>query len=433
MQAPSQSISVLSFIGVVVQMGGALLLIALFALLRRFVLRRAYFRAWSAAWTVVAIGIAALAVRYILAPELIGTSLDENEPLTRALYFVYQSCKGLAYVYFVRGTLMYVTGNTAGLRATRRLWVGALLFGLVSTLASRDGLNEMVVWQSAIAVPALGYCAVALLRLPRPRRTTGSTTTGAGFAVLSLLWVAYAITFSIAIWTSPALPLTEAALRFVAFNSYYDLTIDLLLGYAMILALMEDAKREVDDAQAELRLTHDRLRRAALTDSLTDSLNRRAFADGVGLEMVRATFGTVVMADIDNLKRANDRHGHSIGDQLIRHCAEVLRRELRPYDKLYRWGGDEFLLVLPSARASDVLGRLRGVLDRADPIPRTSVGPTVRLQVSLGAADYASSAELEAAIESADGAMYAEKRRRKGDVRLALVEDTPPSSSSAAR
>ena len=330
MQAPSQSISVLSFIGVVVQMGGALLLIALFALLRRFVLRRAYFRAWSAAWTVVAIGIAALAVRYILAPELIGTSLDENEPLTRALYFVYQSCKGLAYVYFVRGTLMYVTGNTAGLRATRRLWVAALLFGLVSTLASRDGLNEMVVWQSAIAVPALGYCAFALLRLPRPRRTTGSTTTGAGFAVLSLLWVAYAITFSIAIWTSPALPLTEAALRFVAFNSYYDLTIDLLLGYAMILALMEDAKREVDDAQAELRLTHDRLRRAALTDSLTDSLNRRAFADGVGLEMVRATFGTVVMADIDNLKRANDRHGHSIGDQLIRHCAEVLRRELRP-------------------------------------------------------------------------------------------------------
>ncbi len=130
---------------------------------------------------------------------------------------------------------------------------------------------------------------------------------------------------------------------------------------------MEDAKREVDDAQAELRLTHDRLRRAALTDSLTDCPNRRAFADGVGLEMVRATFGTVVMADIDNLKRANDRHGHSIGDQLIRHCAEVLRRDLRPYDKLYRWGGDEFLLVLPSARASDVLGRLRRVLDQADP------------------------------------------------------------------
>ena len=117
-----------------------------------------------------------------------------------------------------------------------------------------------------------------------------------------------------------------------------------LLGYAMVLVLMEDSKREFDDAQAELRVTHDQLRRAALYDSLTDSLNRRAFAEGVGLEMVRATFGTVVIADLDNLKLVNDRHGHMAGDQIIRRCADVLRATLRPYDKLYRWGGDEFLL-----------------------------------------------------------------------------------------
>jgi diguanylate cyclase (GGDEF)-like protein len=360
-------------------------------------------------------------------------SLDERHPMTLTLYFIYQTSKGLALVYFVRGTLMYVTGNTAGLRATRRMWIAALSFALVSTWESGSGLNEMVVWQSVFAVPALSYCALSLLRLPAPRRTTGSASAGVGFAVLAALWLMYAITFATAIRQPPG-AFAEWSLTFARFNPYYDLTIDLVLGYAMILALMEDAKREVDDAQAELRLTHDRLRRAALTDSLTDSLNRRAFEDGVGLEMVRATFGTVVMADIDNLKRTNDRHGHSIGDQLIRHCAEVLRRELRPCDKLYRWGGDEFLLLLPSVRATDVLGRLRGVVDRADPVPtRANTGSSVRLQVSLGAADYASSAELEAAIERADQAMYAEKSRRKSDVRLALVGDTPPTSTSAAR
>jgi diguanylate cyclase (GGDEF)-like protein len=432
MQAPPQTFPVLSFIGVVVQMGGALLLIALFGLLRRFVLRRAYFRAWSASWTAIAVAIGAVVMRYILMPQIIGGSLDERHPVTMTLYFIYQASKGLAYVYFVRGTLMYVTGNTAALRATRRLWIAALTFSLVSTLASVTGLNEMVIWQSAVAVPVLGYCALALLQLPRPRRTTGSTATGLSFALISVLWFAYAIMFSVAVIQPPGV-WAQWVIRLANFNPYYDLVANLLLGYSMILALMEDAKREVDDAQAELRLTHDRLRRAALTDSLTDSLNRRAFADGVGLEMVRATFGTVVMADIDNLKRANDRHGHAIGDQLIRHCAEVLRRELRPYDKLYRWGGDEFLLVLPSARAVDVLGRLRGVLDRADPIVRSTPGATVRLQVSLGAADYTSSAELEEAIERADKAMYAEKGRRKTDVRLALVEDTPPTSTSAVR
>jgi PleD family two-component response regulator len=80
-----------------------------------------------------------------------------------------------------------------------------------------------------------------------------------------------------------------------------------------------------------------------------------------------------------------------------------------------------------------VLGRLRRVVDQSDPLPRATPGSTIGLQVSLGAADYTSSAELEAAIERADKAMYAEKARRKVDVRLALVEDTPPTSTSAVR
>jgi diguanylate cyclase (GGDEF)-like protein len=432
MQAPSENFPVLGFIGVVIQMGGAVLLIGLFWLLRRFVLRRAYITAWSVSWAAIAIAIGAVVIRYILMPQIIGSFLDERHPITLSLYFIYQTCKGLALVYFVRGTLMYVTGNTAAVRATSGLWIAAVSFALISTWMSHTGLNEMVVWQSVVAVPALGYCALALFRLPGPRRTTGSMATGAGFTLLAALWLMYAITFTAVIDRPPGAA-SDWVFQFANFNPFFDLTVDLLLGYAMILALMEDAKHEVDDAQAELRLTHDRLRRAALTDSLTGSLNRRAFADGVGLEVVRATFGTVVMADIDNLKRANDRYGHSIGDQLIRYCAEVLRRELRPTDKLYRWGGDEFLLVLPSAHLSEVLGRLRLGVENADPIARAMPGETIRLQVSLGASDYASSAELEAAIERADQDMYAEKTRRKGDVRLALVEDTPPTSTSAMR
>ena len=92
MQAPPESFPVLAFIGVVIQMGGALLLITLFGLLRRFALRRAYFAVWGAAWTAVAIAIAAIVIRYILMPQIIGSSLDERHPVTLALYFVYQTC-----------------------------------------------------------------------------------------------------------------------------------------------------------------------------------------------------------------------------------------------------------------------------------------------------------------------------------------------------
>ena len=244
---------------------------------------------------------------------------------------------------------------------------------------------------------------------------SGSAATGAAFGLLAVLWCVYGGVFLVVLLGAPS-PFVDASLWITAYNSYLDLSFNVLLGYAMILLLMEDAKREVDDAQSELRLTHDRLRRAALYDPLTDTLNRRAFAEGVGLEMVRATFGTVVIADLDNLKRANDQHGHAVGDQLIRRCAEVLRGALRPYDKLYRWGGDEFLVVLPSAHASNVLGRLRQAIDEAQPA-RAASGDAIGLQVSLGTADYASSEQLSTAIERADRAMYVEKGNRKNRAR----------------
>jgi diguanylate cyclase (GGDEF)-like protein len=430
MQPPAQTFPVLSFLGVLVQLGGAVMLIGLFLMLRRFVLRRAYFTAWVAAWGALAVAILALVVRYMLLPGLTGSPLGEQHPLVRVLYLIYQTSKGLGFIFFVRGTLMYVAGTTAGFVATRKLWGAAVAFALVSTAASRHGLNEMVIWQSAIAVPALGYCASALLWLPRSRRTTGSMAAGACFALLATLWLCYAGSFAVAIQTVPG-SLANAARTLVGLNSYFDLALNVLLGYAMVLVLMEDAKREVDDAQAELRVTHDQLRRAALYDSLTDSLNRRAFSEGVGLEMARATFGTVVVADVDDLKLVNDRFGHSVGDQTLRRCAEALRVTLRSYDKLYRWGGDEFLLVVPSAHASDVLTRLQLAVESAGDID-TGIAGRIRLRVSLGAADYASSEELTDAIERADRAMYAEKSRRKGDVRAGERVSLPAPTSAAA-
>jgi diguanylate cyclase (GGDEF)-like protein len=119
-----------------------------------------------------------------------------------------------------------------------------------------------------------------------------------------------------------------------------------------------------------------------------------------------------VIADVDNLKAVNDAHGHAAGDRLLRQCADLLRSALRPYDKLYRWGGDEFLLVIPSARGLDVDLRLNEVLGRAEPL-EVGGGGVVQLQVSLGSADYTSAEEMEAAIQAADEAMYRNKQTRK--------------------
>jgi diguanylate cyclase (GGDEF)-like protein len=320
--------------------------------------------------------------------------------------------KSLGLVFFLRGTLMYINGAVAGVRATRRLWIGIAAFATLSTFGSRHGLNEMVIWQAAIATPILAICAFNFLRLPRARRTRGSLATGTAFALLATLWFVYAGAFTLVLsGVTGSLP--DGARTLVSFNSYYDLTCNVLLGYAMILVLLEDAKRELTVAQSQLRMAHDQLIRAALIDPLTDALNRRAYTEGVGLDMVRATFGTVVLGDVDNLKMVNDQFGHAAGDRLLRLCADVMRATLRGSDKLYRWGGDEFLLILPTAHASDVLVRLQQSLENAEPIVATPDGQVARLSVSLGAADYASYEDLSAAMEKADRAMYEEKSRRK--------------------
>lgn len=395
--------AVVSFIGVLLQLSGELLLVVLFMLLRRFVLRRAYFGAWTLAWGFGAVAIAALVLRYVLIPPPLSPGQDRV--LLAALYVIYQGGKLASFGLLVAGTAAYVTGaRSLGGKAVIGIGV---LYTLASVAGSRLDLNQLVVWQAPVAVVTLGACSALLFTLPRSRRTLGSMAGGGAFAGLAILWLLYGIAFA-AIGT----PFAGWARVLVGLNTYFDLMLNTALGFAMVVLLMEDAKREVDDAQAELRVAHDQLKRSALYDTLTDSLNRRAFAQGVGLEMARGTFGTVVIADLDNLKAVNDAHGHAAGDRLIRHCADLLRSALRPYDKLYRWGGDEFLLVIPSARGGDVALRLNALLGRADTIEVAS-GQRVQLAVSLGAADYTSAEQLDAAIQAADEDMYRNKQFRK--------------------
>ncbi len=427
----------LPLVGAILQLGGAALLVGFFVLLRQFVFRRPYFSAWGRAWVAITLGIAAIVVRYVVVPG-VNPAATDSSPIVRALYFVYQAAKLVAFLFFLRGTVMYVAGGrgTAGAYGRRALLVVALVVAAISATFAQSGLNEMVIWQSLFAVPMLGYCGSALLMLPPSRRTLGTVVTGAGFSLLAGLWLIYGGAFALAIGQGTT-PLARAATTFVQFNPYFDLMLDVLLGYGMVVMLMEDAKREVTDAQAELRLSHDRLSRAATFDSLTDSLNRRAFVEGVGLEMAKATFGTVVMADIDNLKLVNDQHGHVVGDLLIRRAADVLRSALRPYDKLYRWGGDEFLLVVPSAHASDMMDRLRAALMTAEPVRSPMDGRIVTLEVSIGGANYSSAEELSAAIDQADLAMYEDKGRRKGEprnspaaLRLSAIKRSSPEFES---
>ena len=108
-------------------------------------------------------------------------------------------------------------------------------------------------------------------------------------------------------------------------------------------------------------------------------------------------------------------------DALLRYLVTVLRTELRPSDGVYRWGGDEFLVVLPGATVEDAEIRLTKALQTAMPLDLANVADGLPLQVSFGGAPYAGAEELILAIEQADLAMYAQKTRRKKRVSAAVA------------
>ncbi len=399
-----------------VQLGGAVFLAGLFVLLARTAPWRRYFALWSQAWLALAFALLALLIRYLVAPALASDMVVEDGASLRSLYFGYQFGKLLFLALLLAGTIWFTRGTLPS-RFLPTAVVGGVSYALLSVVAS-DSPMVILLWQAPIAIGVPLLCAAMLFRLPPSRRTLGSTLSAGGFALNALLWLGYLMV--IGAGTDGDSSGRSAALWLIFYSSYLDVLLQVLLGYGMVLVFMEDARREVHAAHSELELAHSQLRRTTHFDALTGALNRRAYADGVGLEAARSSVGAVIMLDLDNLKDVNDRWGHRAGDDLLKLLLGVLRGALRPSDRIYRWGGDEFLLVLPGAHVDGVCPRVEAALADAIMFAPDGSGEELHLRVSMGASQYDGGEQLAAAIERADSRMYEQKHARKrASLRLA--------------
>jgi diguanylate cyclase (GGDEF)-like protein len=169
---------------------------------------------------------------------------------------------------------------------------------------------------------------------------------------------------------------------------------------------------------------HRIVERQALVDGLTGLANRRHLDQELASVLARAerAGGTaaLILADLDDFKAVNDRHGHACGDLVLREFATLMHEVVREGDTAGRWGGEEFALLLPDTDvegAERVAERLRRGLESQ--VILSPEGQPLRVTVSLGVAGYPEAGGRVELVDAADEALYRAKRAGKNRVVIA--------------
>ncbi|MBW4935678.1 GGDEF domain-containing protein [Marinobacter sp. F4206] len=299
----------------------------------------------------------------------------QDDPVTSPLLLAIAALLGVNTVLF------WLTGSRL---MQRRGFIALItvLFTYLAVHAVEDG--SAIIWLFAYP-PIIFYISDARV---------GVLACAGGFAALILL-------FS---------PLGDALFG-SPYTSGFRLTMLAALGFEMVTCYILDQSRRRSKLGL-LKLAAD-FEYAAKHDSLTGLANRREALAQLDAEYQRylrsARSFSVLLMDIDLFKAVNDTHGHHVGDELIILVARTLRNECRKVDTLARWGGEEFLVLLPETESSEALkmaNRIREAIARsAVPVNEHRVKATI----SVGVAGMRGSESIDRLLQRADEALYRAK------------------------
>ncbi len=202
-----------------------------------------------------------------------------------------------------------------------------------------------------------------------------------------------------------------------AASAFFTIAVVILVtALGMQLMTFEDMTYELRQTNHRLESAQSDLRQLVITDSLTGCRNRRFFHEIIGRELQRhrrySTPLSILFIDIDRFKVINDTLGHETGDRVLRQVAAFLLRNIREADYVFRWGGDEFL-VLISCGEGEAQRRGRQLQEAFDASPEMATLPS-GVALSVGCAEVPPNArDVMPSVQLADERMYANKKRTR--------------------
>lgn len=188
--------------------------------------------------------------------------------------------------------------------------------------------------------------------------------------------------------------------------------------------------RKLEQARAEAH-------HLANTDLLTETFNRRRWVDIAERALKRAAAtGTpmvLLVLDVDRFKQVNDAHGHSVGDAVLRTVADACRERLRPGDALARWGGEEFVMLLPHTALEHGVSAAERIRAAVSALVVRDLGLQVTVSIGVVAEPAAAAGyDLDQLVHLADRAMYAAKQAGRNQVQVAEANMRPAAPARSA-
>lgn len=307
-----------------------------------------------------------------------------------------------ALLGFMHGFLGLATGDRLAARTIRVLATALLVVGLCFVLPGSGGARWpglLASWTFSVVSPLMLWVLVRQLQ----RRAPGAW-------LFALAWLPYgalsairtAVTWG---WVDPSPWTLFGAAPAIAFQS-------LVLGLAAVQRALE------------LRQERDLALRLASHDPLTATLSRRA-GEARLAHMWQAWHQrhvplSVLFVDMDRFKQVNDRHGHEIGDRCLRAVTEAVRELLPPRAVFVRWGGDEFIVLLPGVHVDEALRLANDIVSAVDVIRVPTEDGHVALGASVGIAQAGEAVDSAASlVRRADQALY--RAKHEGGARVALA------------
>lgn len=330
-------------------------------------------------------------------------------------YVVYNALNYLAYVTILMGIRLVF-----GLKAVSRASIIVTIISIIMVYFFALVNQNYIVRVSIVSMTIAFYFIEALIDLNHKDSSLSP-------AVKKV--TRYFIVFGMLIWSTRLLVvLYFGVIQNLDFNNNFQANVFLILSIAssslwFALTMWLDTKKSMYDLDEK----NDQLSKLALLDQLTGLANRHYF--DYDIEFLVATSQrnktpmSMLLIDLDRFKLVNDIHGHDVGDLVLKQTAEIIRDSLRASDRAYRWGGEEFLVVLPETEHE---GMAR-IAEKINQNFRDSLFDVIgSITVSIGGAEYESEEEIELWFKRVDLSLYKAKQNGRDRYEIWVTNEDLP-------